>query len=244
MTKSRKQPLQKEMTFRTHGGKRAGAGRPPKGKRPSQPHKTRPPHDWRHPVHVTIRVADDIRWLRRRDIYLAIREATLVTAKRENFRIIHCTIQGNHLHLVIEATSKIALSRGMQGFQISAAKHINAAITARTGVKRQGAVFPDHYHARALTSPRAVRHAVAYVLNNWRRHREDLASFAQNWKVDPFSSGVQFTGWKELEDSPVAYPLPATYQPLFVWRPRTWLLTSGLEKHAMISVYEVPGPHK
>ncbi len=195
-------------------------------------------------MHVTIRVAGDIHSLRRRDIYMAIREATLITAKRENFRIIHCTIQGNHLHLLIEATNKTALSRGMQGFQISAAKHINAAITARTGVKRQGAVFPDHYHARALSSPRAVRHALAYVLNNWRRHREDLASFAKNWKVDPFSSGVQFMGWKELEHSPLAYQPPSTYRELFVWRPRTWLLTSGLEKHAMISVHEVPGPQK
>ena len=81
-------------------------------------------------------------------------------------------------------------------------------------------------------------------LNNWRRHREDRASFAKNWKVDPFSSGVQFTGWKELESSPIAYRLPSTYQPLFVWRPKTWLLTGGLEKHALISVYEVPGPQK
>jgi len=234
---------QMQMTFRTHGGQRRGAGRPPKGPRASERHKERPIHDHRHPIHVTVRVAADVANLRHRDIYLQLREATIVTAKREDFRIVQLSIQRNHLHMLVEADHKEALSRGMQGFSISAAKRVNAAITARTGMRRTGRVVADRFHARPLTSPRAVRHALAYVLNNWRRHGEDQAGLPRTWKVDPFSSGPLFFGWKELEHSPVLWPLRETYLPLIVLRPRTWLLAKGWqEHHPLISVREVPGP--
>ena len=234
---------QVEMAFRTHGGKRPGAGRKPKGARAGARHVARPEHDPRHPVHVTTRIVGSASaaGLRRKDTYLAIREATLVTARREDFRIVHMSIQRDHLHMIVEAESKAALSRGMRGFSISAARQINRAITARGGERRTGRVIGDRFHARPLTSPRAVRHTLAYVLSNWRRHGEDKAPFAKTWKVDPFSSGALFPGWKELEGSPVFWPLPPAYLPLIVLRPRTWLLCSWDRFHPLISVREVPG---
>ena len=242
MRRPGKQHEQLEMVLRTHGGRRKGAGRPPKSARSSERHEKRPAHNPRHPVHVTVRVAPDVSNLRRRDIYAQLREATIVTARREDFRIVHLSIQSNHLHLLVEAEHKTALSKGMQGFSISAARRVNAAITARTGVRRTGKVIADRFHARPLTSPRAVRHALSYVLNNWRRHGEDRAGVARAWKADPFSSGPVFTGWQELESSPFLWPLRPTYQPLIVFRPRTWLLARGWqEHHPLISVREVPG---
>jgi REP element-mobilizing transposase RayT len=232
---------QVEMTFRTRGGKRPGAGRKPKGRRASERHKARPEHDPRHPVHVTLRVVGSVGGLRCRDLYLALREATIVTAKREDFRIVHASIQRDHVHLIVEAETKAALSKGVQGFSISAARQINKAITERGGDRRTGRVIADRFHARPLTSPRVVRNTLAYVLNNYRHHHEDRAAFARAWRVDPFSTGAVFTGWKELEDSPVLWPLRETYQPLLVWRPRTWLLRSWSQFHPLISVYEVPG---
>ncbi|HWO23211.1 MAG TPA: transposase [Kofleriaceae bacterium] len=229
------------MVFRTHGGKRRGAGRKPKGKRPGASHAARPEHNPRHPVHVTMRVVGSASGLRRKDTYLALREATIVTAKREDFRIVHMSIQRDHVHLIVEADSRRALSKGLQGFSISAARQLNKAITERGGDRRTGKVFADRYHARPLTCPRAVRNAIAYTLGNWRHHGEDRAHFAQTWKVDPFSSGATFFDWKELEDSPVLWPLPPTYQPLLVFRPRTWLLQSWHEFHPRISVREAPG---
>ena len=230
------------MVFRTHGGKRRGAGRKPKGKRSSERHKARPEHNPRHPLHVTIRIVGNVNGLRRRDTYLALREATIVTAKRDDFRIVHMSVQRDHLHLIVEADSKQALSKGVQGFSISAARQINKAITARGGDRRTGKVISDRFHAHPLTTPRAVRNTIAYVLNNWKRHGEDRANFAQSWRVDPFSSGALFAGWKELEGSPIFWPLPPTYQPLIVFRPRTWLLRSWNRFHPLISVQEVPGP--
>ena len=241
MGKVRDKHRQVEMRFRTHGGKRPGAGRKPKGARAGARHAARPEHDPRHPVHVTMRVVGSASGLRRKDIYLAVREATIVTAKRENFRIVHMSIQRDHIHLIVEADDKAALSNGVRGFSISAARQINKAITARGGDRRTGRVIGDRFHARPLTSPRAVRNALAYALCNWRHHGEDRAPFAQTWKVDPFSSGAVFFGWKELEDSPVLWPLPPTYHPLIVFRPRTWLLQSWDRFHPLISVREVPG---
>ena len=68
-----------------------------------------------------------------------------------------------------------------------------------------------------------------------------LTPLARAWRVDPFSSGAMFFGWKELEGSPVLWPLPPTYHPLLVLRPRTWLLRSWHRFHPLISVREVPG---
>jgi REP element-mobilizing transposase RayT len=77
------------------------------------------------------------------------------------FRVTHFSIQGDHLHLVVEAGSKRSLSRGMQGLKIRMAKRLNRALGRPTGT-----IFGDRYHARALTTPTSVRVAIRYVLKN------------------------------------------------------------------------------
>lgn len=96
------------------GGKRRGAGRPPKGPRAGSPHKARPSLSGREPVHVTLRVVSAVGGLRRPDAYRAIREATCTAARRTGFRIVHLSIQQTHLHLIVEAERKEALASGMQ----------------------------------------------------------------------------------------------------------------------------------
>src|ERR1044071_5256234 len=111
--------------FKKRGGKRRGAGRPPKGTRAGAPHKERPVLQARYPVHVALRVVSAVGNLRRRTVYQAIREATITTARREDFRIVQLSIQRTHVHLIVEADDKKALAKGLPGFQISAAKHLN-----------------------------------------------------------------------------------------------------------------------
>jgi hypothetical protein len=119
----------------------------------------------------------------------------------------------------------------MQGFQISAAKHLNAAISkGKLGPRRRGTVFPDRYHAEIITSPRQARHALNYVLNNWRKHQEDRKQPMSEWKVDWFSTAAMFPGWAEYgpyEEEPFLWRGPETYDPLVVYQPRTWLLRAG-----------------
>jgi REP element-mobilizing transposase RayT len=228
--------------FKKRGGKRRGAGRPPKGARAGSPHKTRPELAARYPVHVVLRVIGAVGNLRRRFTYKAIREATFTTARRGDFRIVHLSIQRTHLHLLVEADDKDALALGMQGFQISAAKHLNAAISrGKLGPRRRGTVFPDRYHAEIITSPRQARHTLSYVLSNWRKHQEDRAQPMNAWTIDWFSSAVTFPGWAEYGDEPFLWRGPQTYDPLIVYQPKTWLLREGWKKQGTaISYREVP----
>ena len=92
----------------------------------------------------------------------------------------------------------------------------------------------------ACLGPVWGRHALAYVLNNWRKHREDREAFARGWKVDPYSTGALFSGWKERGDDPLLWKLPETYEPLFVWFPKTWLLNEGWRRYGLIRMDEVP----
>ncbi|TMQ08812.1 MAG: hypothetical protein E6J90_39160 [Deltaproteobacteria bacterium] len=223
--KRRSEPEQLVL-FKKRGGKRRGAGRPPKGKRAGSPHKKRRFLHARYPVHVVLRVVSAVGKLRRRCVYQAIREATLTTARRENFRIVHLSIQRNHVHLLVEADDKQALASGMQGFQISAAKHLNAAISkGKPGPRRRGVVFPDRYHAEIITSPPQARHALNYVLNNFRKHHEDRVAPMSTWPID----------WRGVD----------TYDPLVVYQPRTWLLREGWRKAGPpISCHEVPSANR
>jgi REP element-mobilizing transposase RayT len=216
------------------GGKRPGSGRKPKGEKPGVPHRTRRELDAREPAHVVLRVAKRVKWLRTPHAYRAIRGALAVVLDRaDEFRIVHFSLQGDHVHLLCEASDRAALSHGMQAFQISAAKRLNREMGG------SGKVFPDRYFVESLGSVRQVRHTLAYVLNNWRKHRQDGGYSLFDGRIDPYSSGVWFAGWKE-RTRPVE--IPERYEPPRVSDPRTWYLTTGYKLAPPISVYEVPGP--
>ena len=180
-------------------------------------------------VHVTVRVVREVGRLRRRRLAPVLRAALVAGAVKEGFRICHFSIQGNHIHLVTEASSNAALSRGMQGFQISAARRINRALG------RAGRVFDDRYHDVHLSSPRQVRAALCYVLNNARRHGERLDG--RYGGIDPFSSAWYFDGWSDEGwrrglSPPVGPPPVAPAQ--------SWLLATGWRQRGLIGVEEVP----
>ena len=223
------------------GGARSGAGRPKKNVRASERHKVREPFKPNEPVHVSLRVAPDVASLRVSVLYTALHAALVTTYARDRIRIVHISIQGTHIHLLVEANNRTELARGMQGFEISAARHINAAVTRLTGVKRRGTVFPDRYHAVIIRTPRHARNELAYVINNWRRHGEGRTAVeVRGVRIDPFSSATTFDGFADLDVPSIEWP--KTYLPLPVWKPRTWLLSTGWRKHGLVRTTEVPGP--
>jgi REP element-mobilizing transposase RayT len=233
--RKRERKLKQELVLeKRHGAKRRGAGRKPKGQRAGSPHKKRPVLKDYYPVHVVMRVHSDVGSLRKRLMYKALREATITAAQREQvedvqgrFRIIHISIQRTHVHMLVEAQHREALSRGMQSFQISAAKHLNAAVSIQRKKRRRGTVFTDRFHQEIIKTPRQARHALAYVLNNWRKHREDQSPLTRKWNVDAFSTGPLFAGWQEREGEPLLWRWRETYEPLIVYLPSTWLLDKG-----------------
>ena len=262
--RARKRHVQQSLFRR--GGKRRGAGRKPIGARAGARHAARRDFTSTQPVHVVLRVVAAVGSLRRRSMYKAIREASLTALVRERFRITHISVQRTHLHMLVEANDKAALGRGMQGFQISVARNINTVlgseraggssrrVTARPcGVapsrwarrrrpRRRGKVFADRYHVEVIETPTQARHSLRYLLGNWRHHGEDRAAHTRGWRIDPFSTAILFPGWLELEDRHFLWPMPPDYEPLFVVRPRTWLLSEGWKRTGVISVHDVPGP--
>jgi REP-associated tyrosine transposase len=229
-------------------------GRPKKANA-RQPHAKREAFKASEPLQITLRAVRAVGKLRTKAAYAAIREATITVLKLEEFRIVHLSIQGTHLHLLVEAKDKAALAKGMQAFGISAAKQLNAAVSkagswwtrakerargVRPKKRRKGRVF-DRYHATIISNPRQARNELNYVLNNWRKHDEDRTDFARGWKIDPFATGWMFDGWKERADEPFLWKLRETYEPMPVWRPKTWLLTEGWRRYGLISTHERPG---
>jgi REP element-mobilizing transposase RayT len=202
-------------------------GRPPKRGKQDPAHVARPEHIARHPVHVVLRVVREVGNLRTRHAYRAIRAAIGTCAGRTDYRVVHASIQSNHVHLLVEADDKLALTRGMQGFAISAAKRLNRELR-----RKRGDVFPFRYHATPITSPTQARNAIAYVLNNWRRHKNDARA---PWRIDPYSSAEQFSGWATPHGyEPRAEPLPCV-------RPTSWLLTDGWRRaRDPIELDEIP----
>ncbi|HSS02451.1 MAG TPA: transposase [Kofleriaceae bacterium] len=234
--KPRKRHIQQDLFRR--GGKRRHAGRKPKGTRAGSPHQARPTIKANQALHVVMRVVPEVGSMRRRELYKAVRDATLIAALRERFRIVHVSIQRNHVHMLVEAHNNLALARGMQGFQISAARNVNTALRVG-GRRRRGPVFADRYHLEVITSPTRAHRAISYILN-WRKHNEDQRGLASTWLVDPFSSGISFPGWKELDDKAFMWPIRETYDPLFVRRPESWLLREGWKLVGSISARDVP----
>ncbi len=204
------------------GGKRRGAGRKLRVRQRHTPHRERPLHCAAHPVHVTLRAA--LRSLRSQQLRNTVL-GSLRESNRRSFRIVHYSIQHNHLHLIVEADDRAALSRGLRGLAVRVARRVNKLLF------RRGRFWADRWHGRPLTSPRQVRHALVYVLQNFRKH----SAISLGAALDPLSSAEWFYG--------LAESLPAGFRsigPPATQASQTWLLRSGWLRHGRIRPAESP----
>jgi len=185
------------------GGRRAGAGRKREDGQvlpPGLPHLRRPDLSARHPVHVTLKLRERLPSLRSPAGFAAVFSALQRGGLRQGFRLVHFAVLHDHVHLIVEASDRRALARSIQGLSVRIARGVNRFRGA------QGRIFKDRYHAHILQTPREVRRAVEYVLDNFARHEARVgrqAALAEG-QLDPLSSRA----------------LPA-------WEPRTWLLRIG-----------------
>jgi REP element-mobilizing transposase RayT len=192
--------------FRTWGGARKGAGRKPKGAKAGVSHLRRPALAARFPVHVTVRMLPHVWNLRSRRSFTIFRKAVLVAADRFGMRLCEFSLQGNHLHLVVEAADRVALARGMKGLGVRLARGLN------TLMGRRGRVLADRYHAHILRTPSEVRGAVDYVRRNHAKH-------ARSW-ARPRTRPGRAAG----EAQPDSYSSASTTHGIKLAEPRTWLL--------------------
>jgi REP element-mobilizing transposase RayT len=148
----------------TWGGKRRNAGRKPAGKHAGVSHLARERFQRALPVHVTVRVAEHVYNLRSRRCFSALAKAFTAAAERLEVRIIEFSVQGNHVHFVVEAGSNDALARAMKGLAVRMARGLNRVM------HRRGRVLGDRYHAHVLRTPTEVRRALRYVRTNAVKH--------------------------------------------------------------------------
>ena len=217
------------------GGWRPGAGRK---RRPGAcSHRARVRFPASVPLHVTLKVIGGLPNFRREAVARVVRAAIAAGGHRGDFRVVHYSVLGDHLHFVVEAAGVVALARGMQGLTIRIARRLNVLLG------RRGKLFAQRYHARPLRTPTEVRNAIRYVLLNGRHHARDRGQvLARGW-VDPFSSALWFDGWKAAvrSDAPWLRALAKAGCPTAA--PKTWLLQEGWHRGGgLIGVDEVPGP--
>jgi hypothetical protein len=141
-------------------------------------------------------------------------QRALSASHKVAFRVVHFSVQMDHLHLFVEGDTHEALVRGVQGLAVRCAKAINRR------EHRRGRVWASRYHFHALRTPRETRHALVYILLNFRKHLRAAPG------IDPRSSGAWFEGWRSpTPPNPIDTPSP-------VVGPRTWLAARGWRRGA------------
>jgi REP element-mobilizing transposase RayT len=231
--------LSLDLRARTHGGARPGAGGPRKPASARRPvaHRTRASHRKGDPVHVTVKVGRGVPSLRSqllarhvKQVLLKQREkleaeASAGVAVGKCFQVVHFTIQDDHMHLIVEATDKRMLARGVMGLEIRIARSINKLL------KRTGRFWAERYHRRDLRTPTETRNVLRYVLLNLQKH---YRGFGDRAFADPKSSAASFDGYSRpplLLDDAERWPHVT---------PRTWLLGVGWRYRGLLDPADTP----
>lgn len=223
-----KKDVQLEFVLRTWGGRRDGAGR--KCERSSVPHVERARVRSGNPLHVTLRMRDDVPDLRESRCWATIVRTFRSFRGRFGLRFVHYSVLGNHLHAIAEADDRESVSRGMQGFCTRLAKAINDRFD------RKGTVFASRYHVRELKTPSEVRYALRYVLLNARHHAQDAGTTLPADWFDRRSTSAIFDGWTDPPRAPQCNSDYGTSPA------RTWLLRVGWRRRGLLALDDTPGP--
>jgi hypothetical protein len=153
--------------------------------------------------------------------------------ERGEFRVLHYSLQRDHVHLIVEADSARALACGMKSIGARLARAVNRVF------RHAGAVLDGRYHLRWLRTPREVRTALAYVLLNVRKHWRQRFGRNPPVRLDVASSGRWFDGWSDptfTGETTCIGQKPPEVSPA-----RTWLARVGWRRHGLVDPREVPG---
>ena len=200
--------------FKRREGHRAGR---PKSPDSGVSHAKREELAGRFPVHVVLRLGEGLPPLRSGGAFKVLRRSFGAGCDRFGFRLNHYSVQDGHLHLIVEAEDRRALSRGLKGLCIRIARALNKLWG------RKGQVFGDRYFDHVLRTPREVK----YVLMNANHH-----GVRSEATPDIFSSGMYFNGWVEFDLAEFIVSEPPPLSPA-----RTWLQRLGWRRHGLISVH-------
>lgn len=151
----------------TRGGRRNGSGR----KRlhsPGVSHKGREKVSGRTPLHINFKY----RCFIKNKQCLKLLKRAIINSRRQGLRILHYSMQTNHLHFIVEADSNKILTKGMRSLTITFAKGLH-----------KGRVQLERYHLHVLRTLKETTNAIRYVLFNQQKHEKGTYS-----KIDEYSS--------------------------------------------------------
>src|SRR5450432_2847040 len=176
-------------------------------------HRKRPRLRKQEVLHLTLKLKRGLQSLRRGKTFEAIKRSFYKYSLREGFRLVHFSVQHNHLHLIAEADSKPSLTQAMQRLMVSLARQLNFVWQKLTG-KWTGRIFKERYHQHVIRNPNEVRAALLYVLRNALKHGE-----IRQGEQDFYSSARYFDGFSKGRPQAPPYNLIAEAS--------AWLLTRG-----------------
>ncbi len=142
----------------SHGGRRPNSGRKrlhSKGVAHARREKVRS----FTPLHVNFKYKLQVK---NKEGLKALHKA-IKNARTHGLKIIHFSLQHNHVHLIIEAVNNKTLTKGMRSLTITLAKLLN-----------KGRVQLERYHLHVLKSNREIRNAIRYVLFNEQKHHKKM----------------------------------------------------------------------
>ena len=209
----------KQLTFDDRpgwGGKRRGAGRPRRALRRRVAHRSRDAFARRAPLHVTLRMAPHVYSLRSQRSLRVMQRALLGGGDRFEVRVVQASVQGNHVHLLVEAPDQMALGRAMKGLAVRIARGLNKLMDKQGRTSGDRRMFDDRYHTRRLRSPTEVRSVMHYIRYNHQHHGLSRAV------VDAYSSDGLLSGL-----------LPSA---------TLWMLTVGWKRGRVAKVPEESAP--
>ena len=230
----RRRSRQQAFVWKTRGGPRPGSGRKPLPQNVGlQPHRARAPFVARLPVHVTMRAMKGVPRMRSQAVVPVVM-AEIARVSTKGLRVLHQSLQDDHLHLIVEADDAASLSRGIQRLALRVAMTVNAL------VGRHGRFWRERYHRRDLATPRQFRNALVYVTFNFRKHASPAQRLLRTRELDGKSSALWIDDWKSETFAAYVRERRARAGPRITVPPQTWIARIGWKRHGLIDPREMP----
>ena len=137
------------------------------------------------PLHLTIKFEAKKAGIKNKNILKILHRAILI-ARLLGLRILHYTLEYDHVHFLVEADNNEVLGRGMQSFGISFSKGINKI------KQMNGRVFKTRYHFRKLKTPTEIKNVLNYILGNGIKHKHSSSI------LNPYNSLVAIDNFSKL----------------------------------------------
>jgi REP element-mobilizing transposase RayT len=165
-------------------------------------HRSRPDLPAGKPVHITIKADKNfVPNLRNKILYKEIR-ASFKRARLLGIRIIHFSVQRDHIHFLIEAQNKTQLGQSMRVLSISLTKRLSQVL------KKKIKALKTRYHLHILESLKEINNVANYIKNNGQKHRVTLTKdfFSSHISPEDFKPNETFLEFLDDLKSVLSFP--------------------------------------